>query len=41
MDTKEKAAQAKVILDNKVFKEIVQNLDISIIEQWKYADNQG
>lgn len=39
MDTNEKAAQAKVILDNEVFKEVIQNLDISIIEQWKYADN--
>jgi|DEB0MinimDraft_3_1074331.scaffolds.fasta_scaffold00598_12 hypothetical protein len=40
MNTKEKAAQAKVILDNEVFKEVVSNLEISIIEQWKYSDNQ-
>lgn len=40
MNTKEKAAQSKVILDNEVFKEVVSNLEISIIEQWKYSDNQ-
>tara|TARA_R110000751_G_scaffold18123_1_gene55139 strand:+ start:552 stop:779 length:228 start_codon:yes stop_codon:yes gene_type:complete len=36
----EQAAQASVILGNEVFKEVVTNIELSLIEQWKNADKQ-
>mgnify|MGYP003629204608 FL=1 len=36
----EQAAQASVILGNEVFKEVVANIELSLIEQWKNADKQ-
>ena len=37
---KEKAAQASVILGNEVFQEMVADIELSLIEQWKHADKQ-
>ena len=39
-NVKEKAAQASVILGNEVFQEMVADIELSLIEQWKHADKQ-
>jgi hypothetical protein len=39
-DVKEKAAQASSILGNEVFQEMVADIELSLIEQWKHADKQ-
>ena len=39
-DVREKSAQASSILDNEVFQEMVANIELSLIEQWKHADKQ-
>ena len=39
-NVKEKAAQASVILGNEVFQEMVVDIELSLIEQWKHADKQ-
>ena len=40
MRIQEQAAQASIILENEMFKEAVKNIELSLIEQWKHADNQ-
>ena len=39
-DVREKSAQASSILDNEVFQEVVADIELSLIEQWKHADKQ-
>ena len=39
MDTKEKAAQASVILGNEAFQEMVKNLEETLVLEWKISDN--
>lgn len=35
MNTKERAAQASVILNNEVFKEVLTTLEDNLVSQWK------
>jgi len=39
-DVREKSAQASSILGNEVFQEVVADIELSLIEQWKHADKQ-
>lgn len=39
-DVREKSAQASSILGNEVFQEMVADIELSLIEQWKHADKQ-
>jgi hypothetical protein len=38
ISVQEQSAQASVILNNEVFKEVVANIELSLIEQWKHSD---
>jgi|TARA_R110000824_G_scaffold170861_2_gene348327 hypothetical protein len=39
MNTRERAAQASIILTNEVFQELLSNMENSIIQEWKLADS--
>ena len=39
-DVREKSAQASSILGNEVFQEVVADIELSLIKQWKHADKQ-
>ena len=39
MNTKEKAAQASVILGNEAFQEMIKHLEESLVLEWKISDN--
>jgi len=38
MNTKEKAVQAQIILGNEVFKQVLTDLEASLVQQWKNSD---
>ena len=38
MNTKEKAVQAEIILGNEVFKQVLIDLEASLVQQWKNSD---
>jgi hypothetical protein len=38
MNTKEKAVQAGIILGNEVFKQVLTDLEASLVQQWKNSD---
>jgi len=38
MNTKEKAVQAGIILGNEVFKQVLIDLEASLVQQWKNSD---
>jgi hypothetical protein len=38
MNTKEKAVQAEIILGNEVFKQVLTDLEASLVQQWKNSD---
>jgi len=38
MNTKEKAVQAQIILGNEVFKQVLIDLEASLVQQWKNSD---
>lgn len=39
MNSKEKAVQAKLILNNEVFKEVLDDLEHSLFVEWKNSDS--
>lgn len=39
MSSKEKAVQAKLILNNEVFKEVLDDLEHSLFVDWKNSDS--
>jgi hypothetical protein len=39
ISVQEKASQASVLLGSEVFIDIVASIELSLIEQWKHADN--
>ena len=38
MNSREKANEAKAILNNEVFKEVMENIQNSLISQWSIAE---
>ena len=40
MNIKERAAQAKIILDNEVFQSVLLQVEDNLVHEWKISDNR-